>query len=326
MRQSPSGWQCLAQNALPSARHLLPAAIVKLSTFPFHAMGGPCELRLYADSGAQAQAAADAAIAEVMRIEHKYSRYRDDSELSAINRSAGGEPVAVDEETAALLDYATTAHAESDGLFDISSGVLRRAWDFKSGRLPEATELAALRARVGWHKLHWQRPQIRLEAGMELDFGGFGKEYAADSAARLCREQGIAHGLVELGGDIHVIGPHPGGAPWQIGIRHPRDPERAITVLPLSEGGLASSGDYERYMIVDGQRYCHILDPRSGWPVRDAPAGVSVVAPLCLLAGTAATVAMLKGVEAGDWLAQLGLPYLCIAGDGGLSGELLAPP
>ncbi len=293
----------------------------------FQAMGGPCELKLYAPDAATLDKAAEAAIAEVRRIESTYSRYRDDSIVSAINKAAGKRAVQVDAETAALLDYAHTAHEQSDGLFDITSGVLRAAWDFKSGRLPSLLSVQALHSKVGWQQVRWQKPEIYLpEAGMELDFGGFGKEYAADAAARVCQEQGVAHGLVELGGDIHVIGPHPDGSPWHIGLRNPRQPDQAIQVVRVSQGGLASSGDYERFMVIDGTRYCHILNPKTGWPIRSHFAAVSVLAPLCLIAGTGATVAMLKGEEGGrDWLHTLGLPYCWVnaAGEKGLSEDWL---
>jgi thiamine biosynthesis lipoprotein len=259
----------------------------------------------------------------VVRIEQCYSRYRDDSIIGRINAAAGGDPVRIDPETEALLNYAATAYAESDGLFDISSGVLREVWNFKLGQLPSPAAVAFCLKRVGWDKVNWQAPHISLQPNMQLDFGGFGKEYAADRAAHVCAEMGIAHGLVELGGDIRLIGPHPDGSPWQIGIRNPRDPEQAMAVIPLKSGGLASSGDYERYMVIDGKRYSHILNPRTGRPVDVPMAGVTVVAPLCLLAGTAATVAMLHGEKAAPaWLWKLGLPHLWINQLGEVGGDL----
>lgn len=277
----------------------------------FRAMGSPCELRLHAATPARAEAAARAARAVIERLEARYSRYRPYSLASRINAAAGsGERIEVDAETAALLDYAATAHAESGGRFDPTSGVLRRAWDFRSGRLPAQAEIDALLPLIGWSQVEWTRPAIRLpRAGMELDFGGWVKEYAADAAAAACREAGIDHGLVELGGDLRVIGPQPDGRPWRIGIRHPRDPARTLAVVDLGDGGLASSGDYERCMVIGGRRYAHLLDPRSGWPVQGL-AAVSVLAPSCLLAGTATTVAMLHGEAGRDWLAALGAPHL----------------
>ncbi|MFI5214957.1 MAG: FAD:protein FMN transferase [Candidatus Limnocylindria bacterium] len=293
----------------------------------FKAMGSPCELHLHAESQAGFERVAEAACAELARLERKYSRYLDDSLASRINASAGDpNGIELDEETASLLDYAGLAWEQSGGLFDITSGVLRRAWDFRSGRLPAPGEIDALRPLVGWEKIRWRRPHLVLpHAGMQLDFGGYVKEYAADRVAALCRELGLRHGLVDLGGDIAAIGPHPDGSPWRVGIRHPRAPDGAIASVALSAGGIATSGDYERCLVVDGKRYAHILNPKTGWPVSGL-ASVTVAASHCLIAGTASTIAMLKGACGGPaWLDRLGLPNLRIDAEGALSGPL-APP
>ncbi len=292
--------------------------------YPFHAMGCPCEIQLYPGAGFDVDATAEAGIAEVARLEAKYSRFRDGSLTSAINRSAGDAGgIQVDPETASLLDYAQTAYEQSDGLFDITSGILRRAWDFKSDRLPDRDVIDALRGRVGWGRVDWKHPRVRLpEVGMELDFGGYVKEYAADRVAELCRKRGACHGIVDLGGDLSIVGPHPDGEPWWIGIRDAHQPERAIANIPVLRGALATSGDYERFMIVDGKRYGHILSPATGWPV-ESFASVSVVAGHCLVAGSASTIAMLRGREDGAaWLDGLGLPHLRQTWNGALEGTL----
>lgn len=297
--------------------------MLKLHRFPFLAMGTECELQLYARSESEASAAALSAMDEVLRIEARYSRYRDDSILSEINRHAAqGKSFQPDDETAALLDYAWACHHKSDGLFDITSGVLRRAWDFSSNRLPEQSELDALLPRVGMDKVHWGRPWLTFDApGMELDFGGMAKEYAADQATAVCAASGIAHGLVELGGDISVIGPHPDSSPWLIGIRHPRQPGETAAMVEISRGGIASSGDYERFVVVDGQRYCHLLNPHSGWPVRGLSLA-SVVAEQCLVAGSIATIAMLKGENGKQWLVGTGLPHFWMDEAGNSGGNI----
>lgn len=294
-----------------------------LQRFPFRAMGSPCELLLHGADSAQVQAAADQAMALVGDLERRYSRYRDDSLLAGINRiAARGGSLEVDPETAALLDYADTCHRESGGLFDISSGLLRRAWRFPSPTLPSQAAIQALLERVGWRRLRWQRPRLSFPVpGMELDLGGIGKEYAADRAAQCCRELGIRHGLVNLGGDIRLIGPQPDGAPWRLGIRHPRQAGALLGSLGLTEGALASSGDYVRCLEIDGHRYSHILDPRSGWPVQGL-AAVSVIAGTCLVAGSLGTIAMLKGLEGPAWLAGLEVPHLWVDLDGQVGGSL----
>ena len=296
-----------------------------LQRFRFRAMGSPCELKLHGESRAALSPIADRCVREIARLELKYSRYRDDSLTAAIDRSAGREEgLVVDDETAALLDFADTAHRESGGRFDPTSGVLRRVWDFRSKRLPEPEALAEVRKLVGWSKVRWERPRLVLpHPGMQIDFGGFVKEYAADRIASVCREAGLTSGLVDLGGDLAVVGPHPDGSPWLVGIRHPRRPGEAIARIAIASGGIATSGDYERCMIVDGVRHPHLLDPRTGESFRGGPASVSVTAPLCLLAGAATTIAMLHDeARSLDFLARLGLPHLVIGQDGRTSGSV----
>jgi thiamine biosynthesis lipoprotein len=294
-----------------------------LERFRFRAMGSPCELQLHAPSRATAAETARACGQEIDRLERKFSRYRPDSLATRINDSAGdARGVEVDDETAALLDFADAAHRESGGLFDPTSGVLRRVWDFKSGRLPAPEALRRVRGLVGWRRLRWERPRLVLpEPGMELDFGGFVKEYAADRVAELCRDRGVRSGLVSLGGDIAIVGPQPDGEPWRVGIRDPRAPDRAIARIALERGGLATSGDYERFMIVDGRRYSHLLDPRSGESHRGGPACVSVTAPHCLVAGVSSTIAMLHPErDVADFLEGLGLPWLVVFQSGRVTG------
>jgi thiamine biosynthesis lipoprotein len=295
----------------------------KPERFGFRAMGSPCELHLFGSSRRTLAAVAKACVDEILRLEAKFSRYRDDSLATRINRSAGDATgVEVDDETAALLDFAETAHDESSGRFDPTSGVLRRVWDFKSGRVPGEAELAAILPSVGWQKLHWERPKLVLPIeGMELDFGGFVKEYAADRVAKLCRARGVESGLVDLGGDLAVVGPRPGDQPWLVGIRNPRAPEVAMARIALVRGGLATSGDYERYMVVDGVRYSHLLDPRTGASFRDGPACVSVVAPHCLVAGVTSTIAMLHEAQsARTFLENVGLSHLGVTQNGSIFG------
>ena len=299
--------------------------MLKLSSIPFTAMGTECCLHLYAPSPSDADAIASAAIQEVLRIEARYSRYHADSFLSEINLAAQcGGAIEVDEETAGLLDYAYACHKKSDGLFDISAGILRRAWDFSVSRLPEQVALDRLLPFIGLDKVHWQSPRLSFPVpGMELDFGGIGKEYAADRAAAVCASLGVEHGLVDLGGDIAVIGPHPGQEPWQIGISHPRNPELPIATIEIERGALATSGDYERFIEIAGKRYCHLLNPKTGWPVHGL-SSVSVLADQCLVAGSVASIAMLKGLDGINWLQELGMHHIWMDNEQRQGGHL--PP
>lgn len=287
-------------------------------------MGSPCEIQLFTKTGLKAKRVADAVIADVHRLEARYTRYRSDSFLSAINRvaSAGGS-IKVDEVTAGLLNYAATCHEQSDGLFDITSGVLRQAWNFKSGELPDEAQIQILLNKIGWHKLRWKPPMLEFPMpGMEIDFGGVVKEYAVDRAAALCLEAGIRHGVVNLGGDIKVIGPRADGRPWRIGIRHPHQKEALIETLLLHEGALASSGDYERCIMINGVRYGHVLNPKTGWPVQYL-SSVSVIGDFCVVAGSASTIAMLKEDKGPVWLEAMGLPHLWMDVHGVEGGSLV---
>ena len=279
----------------------------------FQAMGSTCEIHLYAETPTHANVVISAVIEVVARLERRYSRYLPDNVLYQINQAAmTGECIKVDEETASLLDYAETCYRNSDGLFDISSGVLRTAWDFTRNRLPDAAEIERLLAKVGWQKLAWNRPLLEFNIpGMELDFGGIVKEYAADQSAVICINHGINNGLVNLGGDIRVFGPHPDRKPWRIGIRHPRDPHKLAGNIELLQGGISSSGDYERCIKIADQYYSHILNPKSGWPTTGL-ASVTVIADFCLVAGSASTIAMLKGTQGEKWLRKNAIRAMCV--------------
>jgi thiamine biosynthesis lipoprotein len=287
---------------------------VTLFDHQFRAMGGPCRLRFDCAGEALAVQAIAAAEAEARRLESKYSRYLPDSLTSAINRAAGtGQPVPIDSETVGLLGFAHVLWEQSGGLFDLTAGVLRRAWDFKSGRLPAQAAIDSLLPLIGWERVQWDQATIRLPvAGMEIDFGGCVKEYASDSIAVVLAGHGIGRGLVDLAGDMAVAGADSAAEPWPVGIRHPRASGSAIAHIALAGGGLASSGDYERCLLIDGRRYGHILSPATGWPVQGLVA-VSIAAPQCLVAGGSATIAMLKPeAEALAWLAELGLPWFAV--------------
>jgi thiamine biosynthesis lipoprotein len=295
-------------------------------SFLFRAMAAENELQLAAADFTTARRAAELAMGDVARIESKYSRYRDDSVTTRVNRMAGRDPVAIDAETAALLDYADHCHKVSGGLFDLTSGVLRRVWNFKRDppQLPDPRALAACVALIDWSSVERTRDTVRLpRPGMELDFGGIGKEYAADRAASICIDAGIEHGLVNLAGDVRVIGSQENGEPWRVGIRHPREDGKVIGHVDAVDAAVATSGDYERFFELDGRRYCHILDPRSGLPVTTWQS-VSVVAPLCVVAGSCSTIAMLLGEDAEAFLSTQEVQYVAVAADGSLHGTPLA--
>jgi FAD:protein FMN transferase len=276
----------------------------------FHALGCPCEV--LAQEGPDTLAIlGDAAAREAWRIERKFSRYRDDSATSMIHDARGARMV-VDEETAALLDFARHCYVLSEGLFDITSGVLRRVWTFDgSDRVPERSAVERVLPLVGFSKLHWQSPLLQLPEGMELDFGGIGKEYAVDRAFSLLQTLTQAPFLVNFGGDLRAS-TAPSHGPWQVGVERPGLEGEALLMLELSSGALATSGDSHRFLIKDGVRYGHVLDPRTGWPVSGGPRSVTVAAASCTEAGMWATLALLKGAEARSFLQSQRRPHWII--------------
>jgi thiamine biosynthesis lipoprotein len=280
----------------------------------FRAMAGPCEVLIETLDAAEARSITERVANVAWRIEDKYSRYRGGNIVDEIN-TAAGRAVAVDDETAHLLDFAATLHRLSDGLFDLTSGVLRRAWRFNGeARLPTQTEIDALLPLVGWHKVQWDRPRLRLLPGMQLDFGGIGKEYAVDQAAQIARNICSRSVLINFGGDVAVSRPRTDGRSWRVGIEDP-SATRAGAVfrsLELRRGALATSGDTHRFVLAQGTRYSHILDPRSGWPVSGAPRSVTVAAATCTQAGMLTTLAVLAGKNAERFLDAESVPHWVI--------------
>ena len=279
----------------------------------FQAMASPCEILMDVQEEHVARELLALAHAEARRIEHKFSRYRSDNIIHRINH-AQGKPVQVDDETAALLDYAQQCYAMSDGLFDISSGVLRKVWRFDgSDRVPDKHAVKAQLRHVGWPKIHWQRPVVTVPQGMEIDLGGIGKEYAVDRTAQLLGQHSDASVLVNFGGDLCASKARRDGRGWIVGIEDPAatTTQQSTEEFELLRGGIATSGDSRRYLLKDGIRYSHILDPRTGWPVRDAPHAVTVVAGSCTEAGILATLAMLHGREAESFLQAQRVRFWC---------------
>ncbi len=288
-------------------------------------MGSPCEIRLMSSDRQQATKVLKLAAQEVNRLNDKYSRYKPNSVISIINQSAGSDKIIpLDEETHAIINYADVCFQQSDGLFDITSGVLRKAWNFKDKSLtpaiPSQTQIDELLVLVGWQKVYNHNQQFALpHKGMEIDFGGIVKEYAADAVANLCQQHGMTSGLVDLGGDIRIIGPYPEDDYWTIHIQDPKKAKAWLRKLHVKQGGVATSGVYERFIELDGTRYSHLLNPKTGWPVEECPASLTVLAPQCVIAGSITTMAMLKGKDCAAWLQEnIDLPYWCYLNNGEL--------
>jgi FAD:protein FMN transferase len=274
----------------------------------FEAMASPCEVLLVESERSNAMAIGASVANEAWRVERKYSRYRGDSVVSLLNQSRGSRMV-LDDETAALIDYAQHCFDISEGMFDITSGVLRAAWPFdQSDHLPLPAAIERLLPLVGFDKLQWQRPVLILPNNMELDFGGVGKEYAVDRAYDLLAERYHGAFLINFGGDLRANRAPPKGV-WRVGVERPDAHRKASVMLELEYGALATSGDSHRYLIRNGVRYGHILNPRTGWPVSGAPRSVTVAASSCTEAGLLSTMASLKGAQAEQFLKESGARY-----------------
>ena len=279
----------------------------------FTAMGSPCELLVETENKATALHLLDCVSAEAWRIEDKFSRYLPDNIVDQVNSSAG-KSVTVDDETANIIDFANALYELSDSRFDITSGVLRQVWNFDGGDLiPTNEEIGKILDSIGWSKVNWQRPHLTLRPGMQIDLGGIGKEYAVDTAAEFLKEATDCSCLVNFGGDLVVTRPPASSHSWQVGIDALDDGARkADRLIRLQQGALATSGDARRFQVKDGIRYSHILDATTGWPVNDAPRSITVAADTCTEAGMLATLAMLRGADAEQFLEQQDGQFWCL--------------
>ncbi len=264
----------------------------------FQAMGTACRV-FWISPASRNSVVASGIIDWVARFEAKYSRFWPQSLVSRINASAGGDWTALDAEAERLFALCHELHFLTRGSFDPSALPLLRLWDWKRNhhRLPEPTEVDAARSLVGWAKVQRQPGRIRLpEAGMGLDLGGMGKEFAVDQVLQWMRQNGAASALVDFGADVRVDGPPPAGrTAWHIGLENPGRPGSAWTGLGLKSGAVATSGDYHRKFELQGVRYGHIVDVKQGRPALHDIRAVSVVAPSCTQAGMLSTTAFALG-------------------------------
>lgn len=268
----------------------------------FTAMAGPCEVLVRCKKKSEADNLASLAFSETRRIERKFSRYRDDNIIHEINHSEG-QPVRVDEELARLLTYADQASRLSEGMFDITSGVLHKAWKFDgSEAVPDNALIESLLKIVGWDKVEWDGASLKMLPGMEIDLGGVGKEYAVDRVAEMLFEKSQATVMVNFGGDIRAMTADEEPTPWTVGIEDPDREGVAVGQIDLTNGAVATSGDARRYCMVDGVRMGHILNPRTGRPVLGAPRSATVLGNYCVEAGFLATLSMLQGSDAEKFL------------------------
>ena len=288
-----------------------------LSILTFHAMGTRCRVSLVEPSRSAANAYLDHLLNWVADFEAKYSRFLDNSLISRINAAAGQSWVEVDPETDRLLAMCADFVFFTRGAFDPTALPLIRLWNWKANPpvIPTDSAISAARELVGWSKVQRRPGAIFLpQAGMCLDLGGIGKEYAVDMAISLAAPFGVEHLLVDFGQDIRVLG-RPAGLPaWHIGLEDPKAPGTCWASVAAINHAVASSGDYLRCYLQEGRRYGHIIDPRNGYPVNNGCLAVNIVAPSCTVAGILSTTAFILGPQQG---------FQLINGHYGASGAIL---
>ena len=303
----------------------LPADVHGIRHLAFRALGTHCSIKFRLTDERAALLFAAEALGWIGKFEAKFSRFQPTSLVSRINAAAGGEWVAVDDEMEHLLRLADDLHRRTDGILDPTLLPLLRVWDWKQVhlKLPQASEVQAALALTGWQKVQRRAGAVRLpEAGMGLDFGGFGKEYAVDYLAKIARQHGLTDALIDLGRDLFALGGNGRHPFWHVGIEDGCKPGECWGGLAVSDRAVSASGDYARHFTHDGIRYGHILDPRTGWPVSHGMRAVTVIAPSCLEAGVYSTTVFVLGPRDGLHLASLARGVeVCAQSESGIEGS-----
>lgn len=280
-------------------------------------MGTRVSVTVVAESRREGEAAVDAALEEIRRYDRMLSLYKGDSELTQVNKAAGLRPVPVSPELIRCVEAGIRASEITHGAFDATIGPLSVLWQMrlKEGTTPTDREIAEVRQRVGYRNVVIDKKASTVflkRRNMILDLGGVAKGFVADAVAVLLEQRGIRNGIVALAGDIRVLGLRDDGLAWRIGVQHPRDPEQTLTVLELSDKSISTSGDYERFTIVQGKRYHHIIDPRTGRPSSGVMA-VTVVGEKGELVDPLTTALFILGPrEGGNIVRRLGCEALFV--------------
>ncbi len=273
-------------------------------------MGSRFDITVVANDSIQANKYIDTAVAEISRIEKLISSWDANSQTSEINRNAGIKPVKVDKELFDLIERAIGISKLTDGAFDISYASMDRIWKFDGSmtKMPSKEEITASVEKVGYQNIVLDKMNstifLKLE-GMKIGFGAIGKGYAADMAKNLLISKGVPSGIINASGDMNTWGKQPNGNEWKVAITNPMDKNKVFALLPITNGAVVTSGNYEKYVNFNGKRYTHIIDPRTGYPSTGI-ISVTVFAPKAELADALATSVFVMGKEAGlDRINQL---------------------
>jgi len=273
-------------------------------------MGSRFDITVVANDSARGNSYIDLAVGEISRIERLISEWDPKSRTSEINRNAGIHPVQVENELFGLIERSIGISKLTDGAFDISYAAMDKIWKF-DGSMKEMPTDEAIKAsveKVGYRNIILDRTQSTVFLkipGMKIGFGAIGKGYAADKAKALLMERGVPAGIVNASGDMNTWGKQPGGEEWKIAITNPLNKNKVFAVLPIQEGAVVTSGNYEKYVIFNGKRYSHIIDPKTGYPATGI-ISATVFAPKAELADALATSVFVMGIEVGlDRINQL---------------------
>lgn len=266
-------------------------------------MGTRFEITAVGANDSIARQAVQSGIAEIKRIESLISSWDSTSETSLINRNAGKGPVRVSYELAYLISRSRKVSALTGGAFDISYGSMDRVWRFDGSmtELPSPEEISASVEKVGFEKVIVDLKDTTVflrDEGMKIGFGAIGKGYAANRAREIMKAVGATGGLVNAGGDLICWGESPRNRPWRVGIADPRSKQDIIAWVDISEMAVVTSGNYERFIMVNGEKYSHIIHPKTGWPVKGLQS-VTVICPDAELADALATAVFVMGKEEG---------------------------
>ncbi len=273
-------------------------------------MGSRFDITVVANDSIQASEYIDTAVAEISRIEKLISSWDDKSQTSEINRNAGIKAVKIDKELFDLIERAIGISKLTDGAFDISYASMDRIWKFDGSmtKMPSEEEIHASVEKVGYKNIVLDKENttvfLKLE-GMKIGFGAIGKGYAADKAKALLISKGVPSGIINASGDMNTWGKQPNGNEWKVAIVNPLDKNKVFALLPIKNGAVVTSGNYEKYVNFNGIRYTHIIDPRTGYPATGI-ISVTVFAPKAELADALATSVFVMGKETGlDRINQL---------------------
>ncbi|MBN8861277.1 MAG: FAD:protein FMN transferase [Sphingobacteriales bacterium] len=267
-------------------------------------MGNAFEITVVGEDKSWAEERIDAAIGEIRRIEKLLTTFSEDSETNRVNANAGVQPVQVSRETFGLIERSLRISVVTDGAFDITYGsVDKRLWNFDRNMtsLPDAEIARSMVRLINYRNVLLDSNECTVflkEAGMRIGFGGIGKGYAAEMAKRQLQQQGVVNGVVNASGDISTWGNQADGRPWTIGIADPDHAGRPFSYLNISNTAIATSGNYEKYVIIGGKKYSHTINPKTGLPVTGIKS-VTIICPNAEIADAMATPVTIMGARAG---------------------------